>query len=297
MRLTLQSIGDAVLCTDAQGRVTYINPVAQRMSAGRPSMRRIRMWMSWHRCIATMASAARPKPGARLWGRGSPVVLRVAWCCTARTDIATWSGSASPITDRHGHLNGAVMVLHDVTETMALAERTWPTWREYDALTDLPSRVLLQDRARQALALAQRDGKTLAVMYIDLDGFKQVNDTPGPRFGRPVAGAVCAPPAGCRASVGHRVPPGEAMSSWCCCRTGRAAAVHGGGAQGTGRVPRRRSTCRSTKSAWVSVQGWPSSRSTAVPLKNWRVTPTPPCTRPSVLGACRCTLRGCGAGA
>jgi diguanylate cyclase (GGDEF)-like protein len=50
---------------------------------------------------------------------------------------------------------------------------------QYDALTDLPNRVLLQDRAQLAIAQAQRDGKGLAVMYLDLDGFKAVNDSLG----------------------------------------------------------------------------------------------------------------------
>ncbi|MEZ2208039.1 diguanylate cyclase, partial [Bradyrhizobium japonicum] len=44
---------------------------------------------------------------------------------------------------------------------------------QYDALTDLPNRVLLQDRAQLAMAQAQRDGRSLAVMYLDLDGFKE----------------------------------------------------------------------------------------------------------------------------
>ena len=61
---------------------------------------------------------------------------------------------------------------------MAIAERM-AHLAQYDALTDLPNRVLLQDRARHALAQARRDGKTLAVMYLDLDGFKQINDTLG----------------------------------------------------------------------------------------------------------------------
>jgi len=183
MRLTLQSIGDAVLCTDAQGRVTYINPVAQRMSG----------WQAFDAAdqdVDVVAPLYRnngervePSPVRQALGSGKPcgptrgVVLH-------RKDGHRYvvEETASPITDRHGHLNGAVMVLHDVTETMAMAERM-AHLAQYDALTDLPNRVLLQDRARQALALARREGKSLAVMYIDLDGFKQVNDSLGHDLG------------------------------------------------------------------------------------------------------------------
>ena len=183
MRLTLQSIGDAVLCTDAQGRVTYINPVAQRMTG----------WQAFDAAdqdVDVVAPLYRnngervePSPVRQALGSGKPcgptrgVVLH-------RKDGHRYvvEETASPITDRHGHLNGAVMVLHDVTETMALAERM-ARLAQYDALTDLPNRVLLQDRARQALALARREGKSLAVMYIDLDGFKQVNDRLGHDLG------------------------------------------------------------------------------------------------------------------
>ena len=183
MRLTLQSIGDAVLCTDAQGRVTYINPVAQRMTG----------WQAFDAAdqdVDVVAPLYRnngervePSPVRQALGSGKPcgptrgVVLH-------RKDGHRYvvEETASPITDRHGQLTGAVMVLHDVTETMALAERM-AHLAQYDPLTDLPNRVLLQDRARQALALARREGKSLAVMYIDLDGFKQVNDRLGHDLG------------------------------------------------------------------------------------------------------------------
>jgi diguanylate cyclase (GGDEF)-like protein len=75
-------------------------------------------------------------------------------------------------------VTGAVAVLRDVTQAVAMQARM-ARLAHYDALTDLPNRVLLQDRAQQAIAQAQRDGKHVAVLYLDLDGFKQVNDAMG----------------------------------------------------------------------------------------------------------------------
>jgi diguanylate cyclase (GGDEF)-like protein len=90
--------------------------------------------------------------------------------------------TASPITDRHGHITGAVAVLRDVTESVAMAERM-AHLAQYDTLTDLPNRLLLQDRAVMAMAQARREGKLLGVMYLDLDGFKQINDNLGHAVG------------------------------------------------------------------------------------------------------------------
>lgn len=179
MRLTLQSIGDAVLCTDAQARVTYLNPVAERMTgwqafaaAGRHIDDVVPLQVA-----GSLPGAASPLCQAlaegRMVGPTRGVVLQRG--DGGRFDVEEL---ASPITDRHGQVTGAVMVLRDVTESAAMAARM-AHLAQYDALTDLPNRVLLQDRARQALAQAQREGKCLAVLYLDLDGFKQVNDTLG----------------------------------------------------------------------------------------------------------------------
>ena len=179
MRLTLQSIGDAVLCTDAQARVTYLNPVAERMTgwqafaaAGRHIDEVVPLQVAGNVPGAASPLCQALAHGSRV-GPTRGVVLQRG--DGVRFDVEE---SASPIADRHGHVTGAVMVLHDVTERAAMAERM-ARLAQYDALTDLPNRVLLQDRGRQALAHAQRDGKNLAVLYLDLDGFKQVNDTLG----------------------------------------------------------------------------------------------------------------------
>lgn len=180
MRLTLQSIGDAVLCTDAQGCITYLNPVAERMTgwqafdaAGRHIDEVVPLWVDGGGAPVTISPLRQALAQARALGPTRGVSL-------LRSDGQRFEveESASPITDLHGTVTGGVMVLHDISEIATMAARL-AHMAYYDALTDLPNRALLQDRARQALAQARRDGAGVAVVYLDLDGFKQVNDELG----------------------------------------------------------------------------------------------------------------------
>ena len=183
VRLTLQSIGDAVVCSDAKGMVTYLNPVAERLTG----------WQAFDAAVHNVdevVSLRSPDNNEPL-----PSTLRTAMQQGAPTEpvrgvlVHRTTGqrfqveeTASPITDRHGAVTGAVAVLRDVTDAVAMAERM-AHLAQYDPLTDLPNRVLLQDRAQLAMAQALREGKSLAVMYLDLDGFKQINDTLGHAVG------------------------------------------------------------------------------------------------------------------
>jgi diguanylate cyclase (GGDEF)-like protein/PAS domain S-box-containing protein len=183
VRLTLQSIGDAVVCSDAKGMVTYLNPVAERLTG----------WQAFDAAVHNVdevVSLRSPDNDEPL-----PSTLRTAMQQGAPTEpvrgvlVHRTTGqrfqveeTASPITDRHGAVTGAVAVLRDVTDAVAMAERM-AHLAQYDPLTDLPNRVLLQDRAQLAMAQARRERKSLAVMYLDLDGFKQINDTLGHAMG------------------------------------------------------------------------------------------------------------------
>ena len=180
IRLTLQSIGDAVLCTDAQACITYLNPVAERMTgwqafdaAGRHIDEVAPLWVDGGDAPGSISPLGQALAQASALGPTRGAFLQ-------RSDGQRFEveESASPITDRHGRVTGGVMVLHDISEIAAMAARL-ERMAYYDALTDLPNRALLQDRARQALAQARRDGAGIAVVYLDLDGFKQVNDTLG----------------------------------------------------------------------------------------------------------------------
>ncbi|MBT9513911.1 MAG: diguanylate cyclase [Acidovorax sp.] len=179
VRLTLQSIGDAVVCSDARGFVTYLNPAAERLTG----------WQAFDAAghnVDDVVCLRSPDNDALLPSPLRAAIQRGAVMESMR-GVVVHRGSnqrfqveetASPITDRHGAVNGAVAVLRDVTEAVAMAERM-AHLAQYDALTDLPNRVLLHDRAQLAIAQARRDGKSLAVMYLDLDGFKEVNDRLG----------------------------------------------------------------------------------------------------------------------
>ncbi len=196
MRLTLKAIGDAVVCTDAQGQVTYLNPVAQRLTGWQGSDAAGRNVDEVIHLLAPDGQAPQPSP-LRLALQQQKSVEPTRGVLLHRTSGQRFDveESASPITDRHGQITGAVAVLRDVTDAVAMAERM-AHLAQYDALTDLPNRVLLQDRARQALAHAQRDGKLVAVMYIDLDEFKQINDTLGHDMGDELLGQLAQRLAG-----------------------------------------------------------------------------------------------------
>ena len=182
-QVTLNSIGDAVASTDLQGRVTYLNVVAERMTgwsrdeaAGVPFDTVFRIVDAATRMVAA-------NPMARAIRENTTVGLHPNCVLVRRDGVeAAIEDSAAPIHDRRGRVTGAVMVFRDVSEARALA-RQMSHLAQHDSLTDLPNRVLFNDRLAQAIALAHRRGRKLAVLFMDIDGFKVVNDSLGHGIG------------------------------------------------------------------------------------------------------------------
>jgi diguanylate cyclase (GGDEF)-like protein/PAS domain S-box-containing protein len=182
-RVALGAIGDAVISTDVAGKVAYLNPQAETLTGwsradgiGRPLPEVLNIVN-----VTTRAKTDGPSPIAM---RLLKTVGLGMTCALIRRDGSELlvKDSAAPIHDRDGRVTGAVIVVRDVSETWAFSQRMAHS-SEHDPLTDLPNRALLDDRIGQALAIAERRGRRVALLFVDLDRFKQVNDSLGHAIG------------------------------------------------------------------------------------------------------------------
>jgi diguanylate cyclase (GGDEF)-like protein/PAS domain S-box-containing protein len=181
--VTLSSIGDAVVTTDANGNISYLNPIAESMTGWSDVSARGRPLEEVFRIINIHSRETVPNPLAQAMQENRIVELAADSLLITRSGAETAiEDSAAPIRDRAGNVIGGVLVFHDVSEMHALAVRM-ARMAHHDALTDLPNRLLLRDRLAQAISAATRNEQRLALLFCDLDRFKQVNDSFGHAYG------------------------------------------------------------------------------------------------------------------
>jgi diguanylate cyclase (GGDEF)-like protein/PAS domain S-box-containing protein len=196
-QVTLNSIGDAVACTDSFGNITYLNVVAERLSGWSRQEALGRPMATVLRILDAKSHETIPNPMEMAIQRNRTEHLPLN-CVLVRRDgkEIPIEDSVSPIHDREGQVNGAVIVFHDATASRALElERAHSA--EHDFLSGLPNRKLLKERTDFAIALARRHMKKLAVLFLDLDGFKHVNDSLGHSIGDKLLQSVAARLANC----------------------------------------------------------------------------------------------------
>ncbi len=176
IEVTLRSILDAVVAADTKGYIQYLNPTAERMTgwtleevAGRP-LNEVFPCLDEKNGdlldpipVCLRRQAIGPEDGLLLHRDGRALAVE-------RT--------AAPMRAHDGSITGIVMVFHDVSEKRMLAARL-AHQASHDPLTGLPNRALFNARLHAVIGEADARSRPLALLLIDLDGFKRVNDTLG----------------------------------------------------------------------------------------------------------------------
>ncbi|HZK85402.1 MAG TPA: diguanylate cyclase [Desulfosporosinus sp.] len=161
-QVTLESIGEAVITTDVQSNVEYLNPVAEKLTGWRNS-------------------EARGQPLKKVFHIVNEETGHKVLISRLGASIAI-EESAATIRDRSEVAIGGVLVFRDVSYKRNLMKEL-AYQAQHDALTGLPNRLHFQECLKEALARAKCNRGRLAVMFLDLDCFKLINDTMGHNLG------------------------------------------------------------------------------------------------------------------
>ncbi len=170
----LEAVAEAVLTTNRQGLIEYMNPAAERLLA-------LSLFEAKQKLFSEICKLKNAKNSLLL---GNHNVIEAN--AQAETQVIrnkngeeyTVQVSSSPLHDENKQLTGFVYALNNLTEIINVHQKI-AFIASHDALTGLPNRVLLLDRLEQAITKAGRDNSHFALLFIDLDGFKKINDAMG----------------------------------------------------------------------------------------------------------------------
>lgn len=178
-QVTLQSIGDAVLTTNQNGIIEYANPATEQLLELKASDIVGKSYDVVVNVYDSVTRAPKSNPIHRCLENQTPVVLdEHSLIITQNNNEHVVDITVAPIRGKTGGLSGCVWVAHDVTEMHSMARRL-NYQATHDELTGLFNRREFEARLTQALESAQIDQQQHALVYMDLDKFKIVNDSCG----------------------------------------------------------------------------------------------------------------------
>ncbi|KZN43850.1 putative bifunctional diguanylate cyclase/phosphodiesterase [Pseudoalteromonas luteoviolacea] len=179
LAITLRSVGDGVICADTEGNISFVNPVAEAVLA---LLDREVVGKPFHEVMSLIDEESKEPicdPMGSAMAQMQTVSLTQLACFRNHLGLEfAIEISCSPIFLGSDQIAGAVLVFQDVTESRLLRKKM-AHLAHHDALSGLPNRLLLQDRLIQACKRAKRHKHQFAVIFLDLNKFKLINDTYG----------------------------------------------------------------------------------------------------------------------
>ena len=178
-QVTLQSISDGVITTDAVGHIQYINPVAERLTGWQAAAAKGRLVKEVFQIVEESTRKAIDNPIIRVSHKNRVCKLTAKNLLISRNGSEyAIEGSASPIKNRQGELFGVVLVFRDVTQARKIAQKV--SWQAiHDPLTKLYNRHKFEQQLDLTIKKTRHNESHHALCYLDLDRFKVVNDTCG----------------------------------------------------------------------------------------------------------------------
>ncbi|RJF90001.1 EAL domain-containing protein [Oleomonas cavernae] len=179
LRTTLYSIGDAVMCTDAEQRVTFMNPIAEQLTGWLMAEASGRPLTDVFRLVEQGTDKPAPSPVEACLRSLAPYYINGDLVLIARNgERRSIQDSAAPIRKASGDIIGSVLVFQDVTKAKTL-QRELEHSALHDALTGLPNRKALEQGLTAACQQASQQNRAHSLCFIDLDRFKVINDSAG----------------------------------------------------------------------------------------------------------------------